>query len=79
MAEEVIFLTPEEIEVLTGYTRKAEQRRELESLGIRFLVNHTGRPVVMRAVLFERFGSGSHHSVMPDLAALEAMTNGKTT
>ncbi len=79
MAEEVIFLTPEEIEVLTGYTRKAEQRRELESLGIRFLVNHTGRPVVMRAVLFERFRTASHHSAMPDLAALEAISNGKTT
>jgi hypothetical protein len=79
MAEETIFLTPEEIEVLTGYTRKAEQRRELESLGIRFLVNHTGRPVVMRAVLFEKFGTASRRSAMPNLQALEAISNGKTT
>lgn len=79
MTEETIFLTPEEIAVLTGYTRKAEQRRELESLGIRFLVNHTGRPIVMRALLFEHFGTSSQRSAMPDLAALEAISNGKTT
>lgn len=73
------FLTPEEIRVLTGYTRKADQRRELRALGIKFLVNRTGRPVVLRQALAEHFGVRDAGPCMPDLEALEALDRGKTT
>ena len=73
------FLTPDDIQVLTGYSRKTEQRRELKSLGIRYIVNHTGRPIVLRASLSEKFGLRPTRSCMPDLDALEALENGPKT
>lgn len=72
------FLTPDEIEVLTGYTRKADQRRELMAMGIKFMVNHTGRPIVMKAALLQQFGITPKQPAMPDLGALEAVNGQKT-
>ena len=41
-----LFLTPEQIEILTGYQYKAKQREELRRQGIPFLKRHDGFPVV---------------------------------
>ena len=73
------FLTPDDVQMLTGYTRKTEQRRELGVLGIKYIVNHTGRPIVLRASLPEKFGLRSTRPCTPDLDALEALENGPKT
>ena len=40
------FLTGEEVEMLTGYKQKSRQARRLAGLGIPFVINAGGRPVV---------------------------------
>jgi hypothetical protein len=42
------FLTPDEIVVLTGYKRAADQIRRLQRAGIPHLINRLGKPVVWR-------------------------------
>jgi len=49
-------LSPEEIKELTDYTRPAEQRRELERMGIAFEPGRTGRPKVLRSAVEDRLG-----------------------
>lgn len=71
-----LFLTPDELQFLTGYTWKADQRRELASQGIKFLVNRLGQPIVMRDALAEHMGCTNRQVVTPDLEALEALDNG---
>jgi hypothetical protein len=44
-----MFLSPEEIEVLTGYRRWSAQRRWLSEHGYRHDVAGSGRPVLLRA------------------------------
>ena len=44
-----MFLTPSEIETLTGYEMPAWQRRWLDSHGWRYEKSASGRPVVLRA------------------------------
>jgi len=46
-----MFLTPAELEQLTGYRRPAAQIGWLRSRGIRHYVNGAGHPVVARAWL----------------------------
>ena len=41
------FLTNEELEALTGYKQKARQAEYLAGLGIPFVINATGRVVVL--------------------------------
>ena len=75
---EDLFLTDEEVQAITEYSRKAEQRRELQRLGLKFMVSRKGRPLVLReslnAVLgIERLG----REEKPDLDALrEIVGNG---
>ena len=46
-----MFLTPEEIEQLTGRKVKKLQVEQLRLMAIPFYVNAIGRPVVVRSVL----------------------------
>ena len=41
-----MFLTPDEVVILTGYKRSADQVRWLERNGVPHWVNAQGRPVV---------------------------------
>jgi hypothetical protein len=41
-----MLLTPDQLEILTGYRRKSAQVRALRRMGIRHLVRPDGRPVV---------------------------------
>ena len=41
-----MFLNPQELETLTGFSRKASQIAQLRRMGIPFFVNGSGRPVV---------------------------------
>jgi hypothetical protein len=74
-----LFLSPDDTKELTGYTRKAEKCRELRKMGIRFMPNRLGEPMVMRDVLREQFGSRRREPSMPDIAALEVIQNGTAT
>lgn len=71
------FLTPEEIGELTGYSRKADQRRQLGHMGIRFHVNCCGRPIVMRDALLHPVNVSVERRQMPDLEALEELSRGQ--
>lgn len=44
----MIYLTPAELETLTGYKRPADQARWLERQGVPFTMNSRGRPVVRK-------------------------------
>ena len=46
-----LFLSPEELELLTGRKRKSRQIELLRSMGIPFRVNAIGHPVVTRGVV----------------------------
>lgn len=48
------FLTPEEVELVTGRRQFASQRRHLRRIGMAFRVDADGRPVVTRGS-FERY------------------------
>lgn len=44
----LIYLTPSELETLTGYKRPADQARWLDRNGVPFTMNARGRPVVRK-------------------------------
>lgn len=44
-----IFLTKDEVAELTSFKRHAQQIRALRAMGLPFLVNPAGRPIVTRA------------------------------
>jgi sugar/nucleoside kinase (ribokinase family) len=46
-----MFLSEEELETLTGFRRKSKQIAQLKQMGVAFLVNACGHPVVLRASL----------------------------
>lgn len=72
------FLSPLEIEVLTGYKRKKEQRDSLLHNGFNFVVNRFGFPIVSRDAMHEKLhGSASKIlDAMPDMDALRELGNG---
>ncbi|MHB0775388.1 DUF4224 domain-containing protein [Halomonas sp. WWR20] len=55
MATEPLFLSPEELEQLTGRKRGKEQRETLDTLGIRWKVNAAGDTLVGRRHVEEVF------------------------
>jgi hypothetical protein len=72
----VTILLPEEVEELTGYKRKADQRAWLVRNGITFLSNRFGQPVVARTALLERMGQRHSNVVAPDWDALRELQGG---
>jgi len=54
-------LTPEEIQEITGRTRKDAQIRQLRYMRLNFKVNGDGRPIVLRAH-YERVMDGTGKS-----------------
>ena len=55
-----MFLSAQEIEILTGFQRKARQIAQLKRMGIPFFVNGSGRPVVTRGAV-----EGRHEKAEP--------------
>lgn len=47
----VVFLTSEEIRMLTGFAQKAKQVEHLRRQGIPFYLNASGQPVVARSAV----------------------------
>ncbi len=72
------FLSPSEIETLTGYRRKKEQREWLRHNGFSFVVNRLGCPIMSRNAMHERLSNSASNSpdAMPDLDALKELGNG---
>ncbi|WP_411464032.1 DUF4224 domain-containing protein [Ferrovum myxofaciens] len=46
-----LFLTPEEVCILTGRTQKSKQVQQLRASGIPFTLNACGQPVVTRSAV----------------------------
>ena len=46
-----LFLTPDDLALLTGFRRKGRQVAQLRRMGIAFYVNACGHPVVARTVV----------------------------
>jgi len=46
-----MFLSPDELALLTGFRRKGRQVEQLRRMGVAFYVNGCGRPVVARMVI----------------------------
>jgi hypothetical protein len=66
-----VFLTPDELETLTGYTWPAKQRQWLTRHGWLFEIASNGRPVVTRSYAESRLGAlPATKTWMPNLSAL---------
>ncbi len=70
-----LFLTPEELEQLTGRVRKGAQIEALRAMGIMHTIRPDGRPLVLRAHIEAMMGgkteSNEEYSVEPDWSALD--------
>ncbi len=76
---ERLFLSKAQLTELTGYVRRADQRRRLKELGLPFKPGRNGVPLVLREAVEAEFGI--RHNVRsanssPDLNALRELTNG---
>lgn len=73
-----LVLTDDEVLLITEYTRKAEQCRELSRLGIPFKCTRSGRPLVLREAAARALGTTAsarvQQYVAPDLDALRAVS-----
>ncbi|MCB1454535.1 MAG: DUF4224 domain-containing protein [Chromatiaceae bacterium] len=72
------FLTDDELIEITCYKRRAEQREALQRLGVPFVPNRLGRPLVRRSALDDLFQTRAPrrttHKV--NLVALQGLSNG---
>ncbi|WP_368356437.1 MULTISPECIES: DUF4224 domain-containing protein [Acidithiobacillus] len=64
MQGQTTFITPEEIEELTGYVRRPAQTRWLERHSFSFTLTRSGRPIVLRAEM-ERHLLGNRQATKP--------------
>ena len=74
-----LFLNKDQLTELTGYVRRADQRRRLIELGLPFKPGRDGVPLVLREVVESEFGLRRHTGTnrsMPDLGALRELTHG---
>jgi len=65
-----MFLTTEEIELLTGHRQAGAQIRWLQRTGYRVVVNALGRPVVARAEVDRKLAGGRTARQEPNYAAI---------
>lgn len=73
----MMFLAPEELEILTGKARPSAQRRELARMGIKHLVNSLGHPIVCRSEIEVKASTrGGERKTEPDLDALREVNGG---
>lgn len=74
-----LFLSGDEVTEVTEYSRKAEQRKQLDHMGIPYEITRSGRPLVLREVINQRFGlvaSRSQSKASIDVNALRGELNG---
>ena len=53
-----MFLTPDDMKMLTGFTHKAKQVEYLKKEGITYCLNACGKPVVSRSHINKLYGTG---------------------
>lgn len=68
-----MFLTAEELEILTEYSKAALQCKELRRLGLPFEPSRTGRPIVLREVVIDRLGGSITKRKQPNQPAFERL------
>ena len=74
-----LFLSKAQLTELTGYVRRADQRRRLIELGLPFKPGRDGVPLVLREVVESEFGlrrTSGATKTSPDLGALRELTHG---
>lgn len=74
-----LFLNKPQLTELTGYTRRADQRRRLIELGIPFKPGRDGVPLVLLEVVESEFGLRRTREMSrskPDIGALRELTHG---
>lgn len=49
-----MFLTPEQVQELTGYRRPSMQRMWLERSGVPYFTSRSGKPIILRSDLEQR-------------------------
>ncbi len=67
--QQSMFLTPEEITILTGYRYPKKQIPQLRRMGVKFLQNAAGLPVVPRSSVEARISG--ERTVEPNWAAMK--------
>lgn len=74
MATELVFLQPEEVEMLTGFRTTSRQVEWLRTKGWRFELSGSKRPIIARRYAEKVLGCGDHDQQMvrPNFAALRA-------
>ena len=71
-----IFLTPDELKILTGRQVGKAQARVLDEMGIPYMCNGLGRIIMLRVAVEERLGRHSSITIgTPDVTALRQVTN----
>ena len=77
MTEESTFLSKDEIQQLTLYSRSAEQCKELDRIGLQYIRKRIGKPLVYRKSLDEFFQLKATNSVpVVNLEALNELQHG---
>lgn len=74
-----LFLDKQQLKELTGYVRRADQRRRLIDMGLPFKPGRDGVPLVLREVVETEFGlkqNSRSRKTAPDLGALRKLTGG---
>lgn len=69
----MMFLTKEEMVVLTGKSRKAQQMQVLDAAGIRYIENGIGELVVSRAHVEQRLGGSDKTTMSGSAPNFEAL------
>lgn len=72
---EAMFLSPEEVQTLTGLKSTGRQVGWLSTKGWRFEVNAIGRPIIARRYAEKMLGCGAEHETInrPNFAALRTV------
>lgn len=68
----MLFLTSQELRLLTGRIKHSAQIRQLRAQAIDYLIDADGHPLVLRATLASRGGVHSPDLEIPDFDALHA-------
>lgn len=74
-----LFLTPAEMRELTGFALKSKQIEQLRRMGIAFLVNGCGRPVVTVAAVEGKKQQESPREVWRPTVLMDATQRNRST
>lgn len=69
----MMFLTQDEVVVLTGKSRRAQQKQVLEAAGIYYIENGIGELVVSRAHVERRLGGSDDVTVSGSVPNFESL------